>query len=236
MSKPSFFSRPTILAASVALAVLATAQPAAAALGVAALAPGSIFISEVMPDPAKVSDTRGEWFEVYNTQSTAVNLAGLVVSSEGGANGEHFTVAFDSIVQPHGFMVFGRTADQSINGGYAPGVTWGNALALGNASDYLRLEKGDGTMLSQISWTGASAGVSLEVHSGVLPTLVPADFQSTPAGHVYGLGDRGTPGLANTVDFGVSGLAPVPEPGTYALLAAGLAALTLRQMRRRVLA
>ncbi|MEO8038657.1 MAG: PEP-CTERM sorting domain-containing protein, partial [Betaproteobacteria bacterium] len=153
-----------------------------------------------------------------------------------GANQERFTVALDSVVPAHGFIVFGRIADQSINGGYAPGVTWGNALSLGNASDYLRLENGDGTLLSEISWSGSSAGASLEVHGGVLPTLVPADLQPTPAGFVYGLGDRGTPGLANSVDFGVTSLAPVPEPSTYALLAAGLAALTVRQARRRVAA
>lgn len=233
MSKPAFASRFAFLAAALAAAV-SPMQPAAAAVGIGALIPGHITISEVMPDPAKVSDTRGEWFEVFNTRPDDINLAGLIVRSEGGTAGEKYIVTADAILPAKGYFVFGRSADTTLNGGFTADLAWGTAMSLGNASDYLRLELPDGTLLAGLSWASSDSGISLEVRGGTLPSILPDDLASAPVSLVYGLGDHGTPGAMNSVDLGVSGIAPVPEPGTYALLAAGLAGLTLRQARRKV--
>ncbi len=233
MSKPAVASRCTILAIAVA-AALAASQPASAALGIENLSRGHIFISEVMPDPAKVADTRGEWFEIHNTRSEDVNLASLIVRSEGGTAGEKFIVTTDAIVPANGFFVFGRSTDTTLNGGFNANLAWGTALSLGNTSDYLRLEMPNGTLLAALSWSSSVSGASLEVHGGTLPSIGPSDLASTPTSLVYGLGDSGTPGAMNSVDFGVGGIAPVPEPSTYALLALGLAGITLRQARRRL--
>lgn len=233
MSKPAFASRCAFLAVALT-ATLAASHPAAAAVGIGTLTPGHILISEVMPDPAKVADTRGEWFEVFNTRPDDVNLAGLIVRSEGGTAGEKYIVTTDAILPAKGFFVFGRSADTTLNGGFTANLAWGTAMSLGNASDYLRLELPDGTLLAGLSWSSSESGKSLEVHGGTLPSILPGDLGAAPLNLAYGLGDHGTPGAMNSVDFGVSGIAPVPEPGTYALLAAGLAGLTLRQARRKV--
>lgn len=233
MSKPSFALRCPFLAITFASA-LAASQPASATLGLAEVTPGHLLISEVMPDPARVADTRGEWFEVHNTRADDINLAGLIVRSEGGTAGEKYIVTTDAIVPGMGFFVFGRSADTALNGGFTAHLAWGTAMSLGNTSDYLRLEQPDGTLLAGLSWASSVSGASLEVRGGTLPSILPDDLAATPTDLVYGLGDRGTPGAMNSVDFGVSGIAPVPEPGTYALLAAGLAGLTLRQARRKL--
>lgn len=38
-----------------------------------------LVITEIMSDPSSVSDADGEWFEVYDVESVAVDLEGLVV-------------------------------------------------------------------------------------------------------------------------------------------------------------
>lgn len=234
MSKSAFASRFALLAAVLAPALTVSPPTSAAEIGLSAVKPGFLIVSEVMPDPAKVTDTRGEWFEVYNTRQDDINLASLIVRSEGGTAGEKYIVTTDAIIPAKGFFVFGRNADTTLNGGFTANLAWGTALSLGNASDYLRLELPDGTLLAGLSWSSSVSGRSLEVHGGTLPAILPGDLGAAPLNLVYGLGDHGTPGAMNSVDFGVSGIAPVPEPGTYALLAAGLAGLTLRQARRKL--
>jgi hypothetical protein len=233
MSKPAVASRFALLAVALS-ALFAATEPASAAVGIGTLTPGHIFISEVMPDPAKVADTRGEWFEVFNTRPDDINLAGLIVRSEGGTAGEKYIVTTDAILPAKGFFVFGRNSDATLNGGFTANLAWGTAMSLGNTSDYLRLELPDGTLLAGLAWSSSESGKSLEVRGGTLPGILPDDLAAAPINLVYGLGDHGTPGAMNSVDFGVSGIAPVPEPGTYALLAAGLAGLTLRQARRKL--
>ena len=71
------------------------------------LSTGDLIISEVMVDPAAVSDFRGEWFEIYNNTSDTVELNGLTVNC-GNNNG--FTV--DSYIQ----VESGEEALFSLNG------------------------------------------------------------------------------------------------------------------------
>lgn len=40
------------------------------------LACAGIIINEIMRDPAGVSDSRGEWFELYNSDLFSVDLVG----------------------------------------------------------------------------------------------------------------------------------------------------------------
>src|SRR4051812_25909157 len=40
-----------------------------------------IVITEVMPDPSKVADASGEWFELYNGGTTPVNLHNYILGS-----------------------------------------------------------------------------------------------------------------------------------------------------------
>ena len=78
------------------------------------LSTGDLVISEVMVDPAAVSDFRGEWFEIYNNTADTVELNGLTVDC-GNNNG--FTV--DSYIQVNAGeeALFSLNANASTNGG-----------------------------------------------------------------------------------------------------------------------
>ena len=232
-SQPKRFALATTTAALAAMLAITTAQ-ATTTLTASTLLPGQLVISEVIPDPSKVADTAGEWFELVNPLGVAVDLGGLVVESQRGSGVENFTIAGSLVLQPGEFAVLGANADSGANGGVAVDYAWGSAISLGNSNDFVRIRTADGTTLVQVNWSSAAAGKSLEVRGGTLPLIVAADLASTPAGTTYGLGDLGTPGAANSAAVAVAGIiaAPVPEPSSYALVAAGLGLLALSRRRR----
>ena len=198
--------------------------------------PGQIVISEIMANPAKVDDTVGEWFEVFNPLTVSIDLGGLVVESQKGSGFESFSISGPLMLDPGAFAVFAGSANPGINGGLVVDRSWGNAISLGNSSDSVNIRTDDGLSLVKVSWTSSASGASAEVRTGTLPTIVQANLATTAAGLVYGLGDRGTPRAANGGPLGIAGIiaAPVPEPSTYAMLAAGLGLLGLSRRRVRV--
>ena len=55
----------------------------AAILSAAAITPNSLVITEYMADPIGVSDSEGEYFEIYNTTSFDIDLNDLIVKDDG---------------------------------------------------------------------------------------------------------------------------------------------------------
>ncbi|RMH43520.1 MAG: lamin tail domain-containing protein [Deltaproteobacteria bacterium] len=161
--------------------------------------PGDLFITELMPDPAAVADAQGEWFEVYAARD--VDLNGLEVAVNGAVK---TTVTSADCVRATGstFLVFARNADGATNGGL-PRVDVVMSASLPNApSTPATLSLGvDGTVIDQVSWTGAAvaSGKARELRS-----VPPADASANDdadddaawctATTPYGAGDLGTPG------------------------------------------
>ena len=78
------------------------------------LPPAAVVVSEVMRNPAAVGDSNGEWFEVHNTTSTPVNLAGWTLTD--GAS-DHHVIKGSLVVPADGYLVLGRDTDLERNGG-----------------------------------------------------------------------------------------------------------------------
>ena len=119
---------------------------------------GELVVSEVMQNPDIVADADGEWFEVYNSTTSTLNLYGLSVTDGAGVG---FTVDLDVIVASHGYVVFAVDADPLNNGGL-PVVDYdypGSLFALANSTDTINLYNGS-TLIDGVTYDGlgTSAG------------------------------------------------------------------------------
>lgn len=191
----------------------------------AAIAPGDLVITELMANPASVSDSAGEWFEVYNRSGTTLDLSGLTLSDSGSNS---HTVSGTVTVAADSYFVFGRNADIAANGGYQANYAYSN-FTLGNSSDDIILSMA-GVTIDSLSYAGDSnfgiAGVSTELTS--------TGFLATPAGLVYGNGDTGTPGAAGSdPQLNLNAVSPVPVPAAGWLMASALTGLIGQRRLRR---
>jgi subtilisin-like proprotein convertase family protein len=176
------------------------APPVDPVTAVAPNAAGQIVFSEIMADPAAVSDTNGEWFEVYNTTTDRTfTLQGAIISDD---DGESFTVEGNITIGPGERLVFARSQEMGVNGGVAVNYAYGTAMNLANSGDELVLTVG-GTQIDRVAYGSGwprAAGAALQ--------LGPANHTHTAndsaaswclATQAYGsVSDKGTPGRANT--------------------------------------
>ncbi len=86
--------------------------------GPAPSASGELIFSEVMNNPGGVADDDGEWFEIYNTTGSAIDLNGYSFLS--GA--QSFTVDVSLVIPSGGYVAFLRMADPLVNGGIDAGA------------------------------------------------------------------------------------------------------------------
>ncbi|HEX8242866.1 MAG TPA: PKD domain-containing protein, partial [Longimicrobium sp.] len=173
-----------------------------------------LMITEVMPDPSKVVDTSGEWFEVYNGGTASVNLKGYkIVSAAGLTASESHTIASDVVVDAGDYVVFGNNANTATNGGAPVAYSYGSSIALNNgsstsANEWLALRTAGNVTLDSVAYavrnlpanpgpytppTGASrAVIDLKADN----TIISGSNWATSV-TPYGAGDKGTPGQPN---------------------------------------
>ena len=90
-----------------------------------------------MQNPNAVSDTNGEYFEVYNTTGSDIDMNGWVISDAGS---ESHAIASSVVVPANGYAVLGRNADNMANGGLTLNYEYAN-IFLGNSDDEVILSK-----------------------------------------------------------------------------------------------
>jgi leucyl aminopeptidase len=125
-------------------------------------APGAVRIAQVAYDAPGV-ERDGEFVELYNTGTSAVDVSGWTLTAAAGSK----TLPAATTVPAGGWLTLARNRAGFIAlYGQAPDVSRA-APALGNGADTLTLRNGGGTSIDQVSWetTGwnitASAGQSI---------------------------------------------------------------------------
>ncbi len=165
-------------------------------------APLPLKISEVMKNPAAVSDTVGEWFEVFNPTADPVDLRGWSVSDDGS---EYHVITSSVVVPANGYAVIGRSSNFALNGGVEVATATGDRMVLINSDDELVLSDRYGQVVDRLAWNASSleprpnGGSIARSTSSMLALAASDDVSEWCAGDVqYGAGDRGTPGAENS--------------------------------------
>ena len=177
-----------------------------------------LLISEVMANPAALSDARGEWFELYNPTTEVINLHEVTIGDDGS---DRHKFESDLLVLPGEYLTLARYLDP----GFVPDYVY-DGFTLGNSDDEIVFSDGIEELLRlDYGSDFDAAGRSRELVE--LP-MIAANYDLTMASLSYGPGDIGTPGAAGSTGLGLLPepiLAVVPIPATVWLFVSGLLAL-----------
>lgn len=166
-----------------------------------AIAYGELLITEIMPDPSALSDTEGEWFEIYNNSDHTINLQNLILERN-GSDVHTITESIELVAGEYYVMARSTTATDVVNS-----YVYGSDISLTNSGSIVAIynegtESTPGPLIFSVDYgaTGFPSG------SGASISLNPAMFNPADAvlgaswclsSSVYNTGDSGTPGLMN---------------------------------------
>lgn len=159
-----------------------------------------LLITEIMFDPAALTDASGEWFEVYNTTDHALDLGNLVIDKNGT---ERHVIASNVRVEAGGYLVLSRTETAVTGAGYV----YGSSISLNNTGAVLSLSTygtngSDGMVICSVNYgsTGfpSASGASICLDPDRLTAAGASSGSSwCTAVTPYASGDLGTPGSMN---------------------------------------
>jgi hypothetical protein len=158
---------------------------------------GSLFITEIMPDPSAVRDAAGEWFEVHNPdRDQEVNLMGWTIRKD---EGKGHRISAELPISPGGYLVLGRNSDKAVNGGIVADYEYAG-FTLTNDGDVIELVEPAGRVADRVEYGEGQvfAGKSISLDAGSLS----ADANDIAANWCRAAtqmpnGDFGTPGELN---------------------------------------
>jgi len=160
--------------------------------------PGDVVVTEIMNDPSAISDTAGEWFELFNPRTTAFDLNGCTIRDLGTSM---HVIASSVVIAPGAYIALASSTMPGFTPAYAyAGVAFNNTgtdgvvIACGAAA----------TVIDQVSYTvgtwPTAAGRSMSLRSTALDSVSNdnvANWCSTATTVTYGSGDSGSPGAVN---------------------------------------
>jgi competence protein ComEC len=153
-------------------------------------------IDEIMANPRAVADEHGEWIELQNLESSAIDLRGWTLTSQ---NDRGVTIDRSVVVPPRGFIVLGRDANRSANGGIDVAFAFPQGITLGNGADWIAIHLPDGRTVDSVAWTSTTPGASRALRDASAAHTDVAGTSWITSSTRYGGGDLGTPGRAGAI-------------------------------------
>lgn len=165
------------------------------------ITPGELIITEIMANPTALSDTEGEWFELFNSSERDINLQNLILGRNGS---DRHTITDSIILTPGDYYVMSRTAQATdvINQ-----YIYGTDILLANTGAELTIfnagtETIPGPVIFSVNYgnsgfpTAAGASITLSPdHLNAADALLGTNWCTSSS--EFGAGDLGTPGTAN---------------------------------------
>jgi DNA/RNA endonuclease G (NUC1) len=157
-----------------------------------------LIITEVMADPATISDANGEWFEIHNPGTTPVSMTGFKIESP---NDAAVTVTGAINVPAGGYVVFAKNTDNAVNGGLNAVFGFGAMNLANNATDWVLIRDNLGATVDSVSWGATPPTGAARAKRGLFIdcTLMNDERAWGTATTNYVSTNRGTPNLANDV-------------------------------------
>ncbi len=161
-----------------------------------------IIITEIMYDPVKVSDSNGEYIELYNIGTATVNLQGWILTDDISQMNYYISPNNPLWFFPNTFMVIGKIDDPFLNGGIN-NVQSFLSFSLNNAGDSIYLYDNKKILITDIQyddispWPSHKAGTAIELKTRNSDPKSPSSWQLSPL--PFGSGDFGTPGKDNSL-------------------------------------
>ncbi|MFT4803895.1 MAG: hypothetical protein ACI9YE_001091 [Psychroserpens sp.] len=161
---------------------------------------GDIVLTEFMNDSDAVSDTVGEWLELYNTTGSDIDLNGWTLKDD-GSDSHTFTTSI--IVPAASYFVMGRGADSTVNGGVNLNHSYGDGVfTMANGADEIVLLSPSSVEIDRIVYGvgdfpdgGPGFSISLDPNQLAGDNNLAANWCLSTS--VFGAGDSGTPGAVN---------------------------------------
>ncbi|MEM1228086.1 MAG: lamin tail domain-containing protein [Planctomycetota bacterium] len=176
--------------------------------GSSGLSPGDLIINEIMHNPVAVNDSDGEYFEIWNTTGSAIDIEGFIISDL-GSDSHTINSGGPLLVAAGDFFVLGRNDATQTNGGVVVDYVYSSFFLssadevvisddFGLVLDTVDYDSGDGTPATPFP---TATGVSLELIPGTpSPETAnddPANWQVSTT-EIVPSGDLGTPGAVNS--------------------------------------
>ena len=156
----------------------------------------NIVITEIMQNPNAVFDSDGEYFELYNAETTSVNLNGWTISDN---DGDSHSIVGDLIIPGEDFVVLGRNNDSNTNGGVLVDYEYAG-FDLSNSSDEIILTDTNTNEVDRVAYDG---GINWPAPNGAAMVYIGSTTENT---NMFNLWRTATASENIDTDFGSPGL------------------------------
>ena len=143
----------------------------------------TIVITEMLINSKAVGDTKGEWFELYNAGTAAVNLHGWSITDQAGSSQNKHTINATGgklVIAAGAYLVLGKSTKTSENGTVAVDYAYGKSTwDLGNSGDEIYLFDASKKLVDKVIYTSKWTipnGATLSLKSPALDNNDPKNW------------------------------------------------------------